>query len=72
MSWEGKGWKQSAKEYRESHHAGGNGYDELQLIQLEIMRLAKLGVAAYEVERAAAAKARDARFRTRQTGRGRT
>lgn len=56
MSWEGKGWKQSAKEYRESHHAGGNGYDESQLIQLEIMRLAKLGVAAYEVERAAAAK----------------
>jgi putative DNA primase/helicase len=45
-----------AAKKRHAQHNGGNGRDELEIIQLEIVRLGKLSVAAYEVERAAAAK----------------
>ncbi len=57
MSWNNARWNESAKEYHEQCRPNGeNGYDGSQIIQIEIARLAKLSVAAYEVERAAAAK----------------
>jgi putative DNA primase/helicase len=55
--WNDDGWSDAAREYRAEHkHNGGNGRDESEIIRAEIVRLAKLGVAAYEIERAAAAK----------------
>src|SRR5712672_1147016 len=55
--WNNPGWAKAAQEYREQQaHNGGNGHDKSEIIQLEIMRLAKLDLAAYESERPAAAK----------------
>jgi hypothetical protein len=51
----GRADEEATKKWHAPHN-GGNGRDELEIIQLEIVRLSKLSVAAYEVERAAAAK----------------
>ena len=58
MNWNISGWKEAAEDYhKQQEHNGGNGHerDQSDLVQFEIMRLAKLSVAAYETERAPAA-----------------
>jgi hypothetical protein len=57
--WDDPGWREAAEEYGKQRGGhGGNGHDQFgsEIIQLEIKRLAKLGLVEYERERAAAAK----------------
>jgi putative DNA primase/helicase len=54
--WSDPGWGEAAREHHaQEEYNGGNGRDESEIIQLEILRLARLGEVAYEIERAAAA-----------------